>query len=211
MMFFYIFVIIKTEPLPIINKQWHSNKQKQFIANFGNQFYTFCLDDWAFTTDFGNEILNKQFGTKSLKGFGIDDLSYAICAAGAALHYLSDTQHNKTSHITSVSRIEEDKYVWLDRFTIRNLELIYSPHENAKTLIDILDHTISPMGSRLLKRWVALPLKDVQPINETLDAVSQLINDEQLSMKITSNINEVGDLERLISKVATARINPREV
>ncbi|MBL4594658.1 MAG: DNA mismatch repair protein MutS [Flavobacteriales bacterium] len=187
------------------------NKQKQFIENFGDQFYTFCLDDWAFTEDFGNEILQKQFDTSSLKGFGIDNLSSAICAAGAALHYLSDTQHNKTKHITTVSRIEEDRYVWLDRFTIRNLELIYSPNENAKTLIDVLDHTISPMGSRLLKRWVALPLKDIQPINDRLNAVSEFVNNEELSDSLAANINEIGDLERLISKVATARINPREV
>ncbi len=187
------------------------NKQKQFIENFGDQFYTFCLDDWAFTEDFGNEILQKQFETSSLKGFGIDDLNYAICAAGAALHYLSDTQHNKTKHITAVSRIEEDRYVWLDRFTIRNLELIYSPNENAKTLIDVLDHTISPMGSRLLKRWVALPLKDILPINDRLDAVSEFVNNEALSVGLSTHINEIGDLERLISKVATTRINPREV
>jgi DNA mismatch repair protein MutS len=187
------------------------NKQKQFKENFGNKFYTFCLDDWAFSEDFGNEILNKQFETSSLKGFGIEGLSSAICAAGAALHYLSDTQHNKTKHITNISRIEEDRYVWLDRFTIRNLELIYSPHENAKTLIDVLDHTISPMGSRLLKRWVALPLKDIQPINDRLDAVSEFSGNEKLSVNVSSNIKEIGDLERLISKVATARINPREV
>ena len=187
------------------------NKQKQFVENFGNQYYTFCLEDWAFTQDFGNEILQKQFETSSLKGFGIEDLASAICAAGAALNYLSDTQHNKTKHITSISRIEEDRYVWLDRFTIRNLELIYSPNENAKTLIDVLDHTISPMGARLLKRWVAFPLKGIQPINDRLDAVSEFVNNEELSAKVTSNINEVGDLERLISKVATARINPREV
>jgi DNA mismatch repair protein MutS len=187
------------------------NKQKQFTENFGNQYYTFCLDDWAFTEDFGNEILQKQFETTSLKGFGIEGLSGAICAAGAVLHYLSDTQHNKTKHITSIARIEEDRYVWLDRFTIRNLELIYSPHENATTLIDVLDHTISPMGSRLLKRWVALPLKDIQPINDRLDAVSEFSANDELSKKIALNINEIGDLERLISKVATARINPREV
>lgn len=187
------------------------NKQKQFIENFGDQFYTFCMDDWAFTEDFGNETLQKQFDTSSLKGFGIDGLGYAICAAGAALHYLSDTQHNKTKHITTISRIEEDKYVWLDRFTIRNLELIYSLNENAKTLIDILDHTISPMGSRLLKRWVALPLKDIQPINDRLDTVSEFVNSDELLASLSSNINEIGDLERLISKVATARINPREV
>jgi len=187
------------------------NKQKQFIENFGDQFYTFCLEDWAFTEDFGNEILQKQFDTSSLKGFGIENLNLAICAAGAALHYLSDTQHNKTKHITAISRIEEDRYVWLDRFTIRNLELIYSPNENAKTLIDVLDHTISPMGARLLKRWVALPLKDIQPINDRLDAVNEFVNNDKLSEPLSSNINEIGDLERLISKVATARINPREV
>jgi DNA mismatch repair protein MutS len=187
------------------------NKQKQFIENFGDQYYNFCLDDWAFTEDFGNEILQKQFETSSLKGFGIEGLNSSICAAGAALHYLSDTQHNKTKHITNVSRIEEDKYVWLDRFTIRNLELIYSPNENAKTLIDVLDNTISPMGARLLKRWVALPLKDIQPINNRLDAVSEFVGSEDLSESISSHINEIGDLERLISKVATARINPREV
>ena len=187
------------------------NKKKQFLETFGDQFYTFCLDDWAFTEDFGTEILQKQFETTSLKGFGIDDLTSAICAAGAALHYLSDTQHDKTKHITSISRIEEDKYVWLDRFTIRNLELIYSPNENATTLIDVLDHTISPMGSRLLKRWVALPLKDIQPINDRLEIVSELVYNESLSDGLSMHIKEVGDLERLISKVATARINPREV
>ncbi|MCB9361142.1 MAG: DNA mismatch repair protein MutS [Flavobacteriales bacterium] len=187
------------------------NNKKQFIENFGEQFYTFCLDDWAFTQDFGQEILKKHFQTVSLKGFGIEDLSYAISAAGAALHYLSDTQHDKLKHITSLSRIEEDKYVWLDKFTIRNLELIYSPNENAKTLIDVLDKTISPMGSRMLKRWVALPLKDIQPINDRLTVVSQFVNDVDLSNELIHNINEVGDLERLISKVATTRINPREV
>ncbi len=187
------------------------NKKKQFSENFGDQFYTFCLDDWAFTEDFGNEILNKQFETTSLKGFGIENMKSAICAAGAALHYLSDTQHDKTKHITSISRIEEDKYVWLDRFTIRNLELIYSPNENAKTLIDVLDYTISPMGSRMLKRWVALPLKDIKPINDRLEVVNEFVHNEQLSSGITNCVKEVGDLERLISKVATARINPREV
>ncbi len=187
------------------------NKRKQFVENFGEQFHTYCLDDWAFTEDFGKESLQKQFETSSLKGFGIDEMTQAICAAGAALHYLSDTQHDKTKHITSVSRIEEDKYVWLDRFTIRNLELIYSPNENAKTLIDVLDQTISPMGSRLLKRWVALPLKDVQPINDRLEVVEELVGKEEFAQELRAQINEVGDLERLISKVATARISPREV
>ena len=187
------------------------NDKKRFIENFGEQFYTFCLDDWAFTEDFGRETLQKHFQTTSLKGYGIEEHALAISAAGAALHYLSDTQHDQLKHISSVSRIEEDKYVWLDKFTIRNLELIYSPNENAKTLIDVLDETISPMGSRMLKRWVALPLKELQPINDRLLVVQQLSNDSELAEELIQQINEIGDLERLISKVATARINPREV
>lgn len=187
------------------------NNKKQFTELFGNSFYTFCLDDWAFTEDFGREILQKHFQTNSLKGFGIEDFPMAICAAGAALHYLSDTQHGKVQHITGLSRIEEDKYVWLDRFTIRNLELIYSPNENARTLIDVLDKTISPMGARMLKRWVTLPLKELKPIQDRLAVVSELVNYADLKEKLTNHINEIGDLERLISKVATARISPREV
>ncbi|MBI2282068.1 MAG: DNA mismatch repair protein MutS, partial [Bacteroidetes bacterium] len=187
------------------------NNKKQFIELFGSSFYTFCLDDWAFTEDFGRETLQKHFQTNSLKGFGIEDFPLAICAAGAALHYLSDTQHDKVQHITSLSRIEEDKYVWLDRFTIRNLELIYSPNENARTLIDVLDKTISPMGARMLKRWVTLPLKELKPIQDRLAVVSELVNHADLKEKLTNHINEIGDLERLISKVATARISPREV
>jgi DNA mismatch repair protein MutS len=187
------------------------NKKIQYLDTFGDQFYTYCLDDWAFSEDFAQESLQKQFETASLKGFGVENLSYAVCAAGAALHYLSDTQHDKTKHITTISRIEEDRYVWLDRFTIRNLELIYSPNENAKTLIDVLDKTISPMGARMLKRWVALPLKDVKPINDRLNIVDEVVKNENLLNQLSLNINEVGDLERLISKVATARISPREV
>lgn len=187
------------------------NNKKQFTELFGSSFYTFCLDDWAFTEDFGREILQKHFQTNSLKGFGIEDFPLAICAAGAALHYLSDTQHDKVQHITGLSRIEEDKYVWLDRFTIRNLELIYSPNENARTLIDVLDKTISPMGARMLKRWVTLPLKELKPIQDRLAVVSELVNYADLKEKLTNHINEIGDLERLISKVATARISPREV
>ena len=187
------------------------NYKKQFSEDFGDQFYTFCLEDWAFSEDFGTEILQKHFQTNSLKGFGIEDMQYSIAAAGAVLHYLSDTQHNKIKHITNLARIEEDKYVWLDRFTIRNLELIYSPHENGKTLIDVLDNTISPMGSRLLKRWVALPLKDIQPINERLEVVDYFVENNELLDEVAQLVYEIGDLERLISKVATARINPREV
>ena len=187
------------------------NNKKQFAEFFGNSFYTFCLDDWAFTEDFGREILQKHFQTNSLKGFGIEEFPMAICAAGAALHYLSDTQHDKVQHITALSRIEEDKYVWLDRFTIRNLELIHSPNENGKTLIEVLDKTISPMGARMLKRWVTLPLKELKPIQDRLAVVSELVNHQELKDTLAKHISEIGDLERLISKVATARINPREV
>ena len=139
---------------------FQKNKDKIFQNNFGGSFHTFKLDDWVFTQDFGEEKLLKHFGTNSLKGFGIENLTTGIIAAGAALHYLSETQHNRVSHITKISRIEENSHVWLDRFTIRNLELIYSNNENAVTLSDVLDHTVSPMGGRLLKRWIVLPLKD---------------------------------------------------
>src|SRR5690606_8676469 len=142
---------------------FQKNKKKIFEENFGTQFYTFQLEDWVFTPDFGNDILLRHFETRSLKGFGVQELEQGIVAAGAALHYLGETQHDKVKHLTSISRIEEDKYVWLDRFTIRNLELLYSPNEQADTLLGIMDQTISPMGSRMLKRWIALPLKDVQP------------------------------------------------
>ncbi|MBW6482466.1 MAG: DNA mismatch repair protein MutS [Vicingaceae bacterium] len=187
------------------------NFKKEFIEHFGNQFYTFGLEDWVFTEEFGREILQKHFQTNTLKGFGVEELSAAIIAAGAALHYLSDTQHEKLNHISGLSRIDENKYVWLDKFTIRNLELIYSPNENAKTLIDVIDNSITPMGSRLIKRWITLPLKEVQPINDRLNIVSNFVNDNLLSDQLTTFIKEIGDLERLISKVATARINPREV
>lgn len=185
--------------------------KKEFIEHFGNQFYTFGLEDWVFTEEFGREILQKHFQTNTLKGFGIEELNTAIIAAGAALHYLSDTQHEKLNHIAGLARIDENKYVWLDKFTIRNLELIYSPNENAKTLIDVIDNSITPMGSRLIKRWITLPLKEVQPINDRLNVVANFVNDAVLSENLTTFIKEIGDLERLISKVATARINPREV
>ena len=174
-------------------------------------YYTFKLDDWIFTEDYANESLNKHFETKSLKGFGIEPYPEGIIAAGAILHYLSETEHRHLGHITSISRIEEEKYVWLDRFTIRNLELVYSQHENATTLIDILDETKTPMGGRLLKRWMVLPLKDEQPIQERLDAVKYLFENESTVHEIEESLNEIGDLERLISKVAVGRVNPREV
>lgn len=187
------------------------NDKKLFHETFGHQFYTYGIDEWVFTEDFGRETLQNHFQTNSLKGFGVEDFSGAIIAAGVALHYLSETQHEKIKHIAGLSRIEEEKYVWLDRFTIRNLELIYSPNENAKTLIDILDTTVSPMGSRLMKRWVTLPLKDITPIKARLQIVETFIHQSQLAEQLYTSIKEIGDLERLISKVATARISPREV
>jgi DNA mismatch repair protein MutS len=174
-------------------------------------YYTFKLDDWIFTEDYSNESLNKHFETKSLKGFGIEPYPEGIIAAGAILHYLSETEHKHLGHITSISRIEEEKYVWLDRFTIRNLELVFSQHENATTLLDILDRTKTPMGGRLMKRWMVLPLKDEKPIQERLDAVRYLKEHEETLFEIDEKLNEIGDLERLISKVAVGRVNPREV
>jgi DNA mismatch repair protein MutS len=190
---------------------FQKNKKKLFTETFGDKFYIYGLDDWAYSSEFGHECLLKHFGTKSLKGFGIENLEQAIIAAGAAIHYLADTQHDKVKHISTISRIEEEKYVWLDRFTIRNLELFGSHNDNAKTLIDVLDHTVSPMGSRMLKRWMALPLKDKAPIDERLAAVDYFLSSPEISADINSQLELVGDLERIISKVATARISPKEV
>ena len=146
-------------------------KRKDFETMFGTKFFTYALEDWAYTPDSANERLLKHFETKNLKGFGVDNLQNGVVAAGAILHYLDQTHHQQTGHITTLSRIEEERFVWLDRFTVRNLELYGSQNENAKTLLDIIDKTISPMGARMLKRWVAFPLKDVKPINERLSVV----------------------------------------
>lgn len=190
---------------------FQKNKKKAFTDHFGEKFYIYGLDDWAFTSDFGNELLLKHFGTRSLKGFGIENQEHAIIAAGAALHYLADTQHDKIKHITAISRIEEEKYVWLDRFTVRNLELFGSHNENAKTLIDVIDQTVSPMGSRMMKRWLALPLKDKAPIDERLEVVDYFLSHADTITAISEQIEQIGDLERIISKVATTRISPKEV
>ena len=190
---------------------FQKNKQKLFASSFGEKHYTYTLDDWIYTEQFAQELLLKHFGTKSLKGFGIEGLSLGIIAAGAALHYLAETQHNKIQHLTKIARIEEDKYVWLDKFTIRNLELFSSNNQDAVTLIDVIDQTISPMGGRMLKRWLALPLKDLQPIEERLDIVEYFRSNTVTADSLRQQITQVGDLERLISKVAVARISPREV
>ncbi|MES2591270.1 MAG: DNA mismatch repair protein MutS [Bacteroidota bacterium] len=190
---------------------FQKNKKKLFTDTFGDKFYIYGLDDWAFTSEFGNDLLLKHFETKSLKGFGIQNLDQGLIAAGAALHYLSDTAHDKVKHITTISRIEEEKYVWLDRFTIRNLELFGSQNDNAKTLIHVIDQTVSPMGSRMMKRWLALPLKDKAPIEERLDAVEYFLSNQETNDDIIQQVKLIGDLERIISKVATARISPKEV
>jgi DNA mismatch repair protein MutS len=190
---------------------YEKRKSELFIETFGPKFYTFKLDDWIFTSDAANDRLLKQFETSSLKGFGVQNLSFGIIAAGAILHYLDITQHDQLSHVTTLLRIEEDRYVWLDKFTIRNLELFHSPFEGAKTLIDVVDKTISPMGGRLLKRWISLPLKDIQPVNDRLDIVQHLVENENFRNEVAGYIRQIGDLERLISKVAVNRINPREV
>jgi DNA mismatch repair protein MutS len=187
------------------------NKRGLLQELVGEKFYSFGLDDWAFTYDYGYEQLNKHFNTNSLKGFGIEELKDAIASCGAILFYLNETKHDKIKHISSVSRIEEEKYVWLDRFTIRNLELFRSNHENGKCLVDIIDQTVSPMGSRLLKRWLALPLKDIDQINDRLSGVEFFIQHPDMSQSLKTKISLIGDLERLISKVAAGRVNPREL
>ena len=155
-------------------------------------------------------MLNKQFDTKSLKGFGISDLAEGIIASGVALHYLNETQHHQTQHILGIRRIEQEKYVWMDRFTSRNLELFYSPNEGAITLIDVLDETKSAMGGRMLRRWLALPLKDEKQISKRHQMVEEMVASNEISQTLSNEISNIGDLERLISKVATLRINPRE-
>ena len=186
-------------------------KGNDFIALFGGKFYTYTMEDWVYTEDAAVDRLLRHFETKSLKGFGVQELKYGVLAAGAILHYLDLTQHHHIQHITSLSRIEEDKYVWLDRFTIRNLELFGVINEGAKTLSQVLDKTISPMGSRMLKRWIALPLKEIAAINDRLSVVEYFTKKQTEKEELSEQIRQIGDLERIISKVAVGRINPREV
>ncbi len=185
--------------------------RKEFAELFGNQFHSFFLEDWIFQEDYADESLNNHFGTKTLKGFGIEHLAHGIVASGAVLHYLSETQHSRLQHINKIQRIAEEEYVWMDRFTIRNLELYHSPHQNAVTLLDIIDKTLSPMGGRLLKRWLALPLKNIEKIQQRHQVVSYLKDTTEQLEKTQHWIKQMGDLERLISKLATGKINPKEV
>ncbi|HSV87287.1 MAG TPA: DNA mismatch repair protein MutS [Bacteroidales bacterium] len=187
------------------------NQQTYFKSTFGGKFFITTFDDWVFTRDFADDLLLKHFGTVSFKGFGIDSLHCGIIAAGAVLHYLSETRHQQLAHISRISRIDAHQFVWLDKFTIRNLEILHSPNENASPLIKVLDHTVTPMGSRLLKRWILLPLRDKSQITERHEVVSFLIENRSFSDALGSYILQIGDLERLISKVAVGKVNPREV
>ncbi|WP_394344104.1 DNA mismatch repair protein MutS [Rufibacter hautae] len=186
-------------------------KKETFFQNFGSDLCHYALDEWVYSYDFALEALTKQFNTASLKGFGVEALTEGITAAGAILHYLAETQHHDLRHITALGRLEEDKYVWLDRFTVRNLELIYPQHPEGVPLIDVLDHTITPMGGRLLRKWLVLPLKDAAQIRRRLDTVEALQARPDLLQDIHHYLKQINDLERLISKVAVRRVNPREL
>ena len=185
--------------------------KQQFLELFENRYYTFYLDDWVFQKEYANDTLQNHFAVKSLKGFGIHEVKNGIIAAGAVLYYLSETQHNQLKHIQVISRIAEDNYVWMDRFTVRNLELYSSNSLNAVTLLDVIDKTISPMGGRLLKRWLALPLKNIDDIQNRHEMVKFFIDSDEFSETVTYQIKQISDLERLISKVATAKASPREI
>ncbi len=205
----YVYKLIQSfSPAEII---YSKNQRSVHEAQFGNEYATFSLDDWVYAHDYAHEKLISQFKTANLKGFGIDNLPEAVTAAGAILHYLEATEHKDTSHIASISRIDEEKYVWLDKFTIRNLEIVHSQHEGGVPLLDILDQTVTAMGSRQLRKWIVLPLKDKAAIDERLQIVSQLYQHAGLATDIMEHLRHVADLERLISKVAVGRVNPREM
>ena len=191
----------------LVQKQY----KQEFLELFENRYYTFYLDDWVFQAEYGNEALQNHFGVNTLKGFGVQDLKNGIIAAGAVLYYLSETQHNQLKHIQSISRIAEDNYVWMDRFTVRNLELYSSNSLSAVTLLDVIDKTISPMGGRLLKRWLALPLKNIAEIKNRHELVKFFMDSDDFSQTVTYQLKQISDLERLISKVATSKASPREI
>ncbi|MCH4829372.1 DNA mismatch repair protein MutS [Flavobacterium covae] len=187
------------------------HNKKEFVEIFGENFHTFYLEDWVYKQDYATESLINHFQTNSLKGFGIEELEHGVIASGAILYYLSETQHNKIQHITSIHRIAEDAYVWMDRFTIRNLELYHSYNPNAVTLLDVIDRTLSPMGGRLLKRWLALPLKDINKIKGRHEVVGYFKDNQEILYQVQQQIKQISDLERLISKVAAGRVSPREL
>lgn len=187
------------------------HQQKKFKEYFNSKVYTYTLDEWIFDAAYAEDILLKHFQTHSLKGFGTDDLKNGLVAAGAIIHYLRDTEHPHLDHITSLQRIDRDDFLWMDRFTIRNLELVYGNSDGNHTLLSVLDNTVSPMGARLLKRWIVFPLKDLQKINERLDTVEFLVKEADLRNKLSQHIKQCGDIERLVSRIPMKKINPREV
>lgn len=201
-------LLLGFKPSEVIFQRHH---QKKFKEEFGNKFYTYTLDEWIFQDHYTQEILLKHFDTHSFKGFGVEGMTYALVAAGAILHYLKETEHPNLQHITSLQRIDQEDYLWMDRFTIRNLELLSSPAENGMTLLKVLDNTCTPMGARLLKRWIVFPLKDIQKINERLDVVEHLILQTDLRTKLMHALQHCGDMERLVSKIPLKKINPREL
>ena len=188
----------------------YAHKQK-FIENFGADFYTFKQDEWIYQPDYATELLLNHFKTINLKGFGIEELKEAQIAAGAIMHYLSDVKQSELKHVNNIKRIEEDAYVWMDKFTIRNLELYGSHNPNAVTLIDVIDSTTTPMGGRNIKRWLALPLKDKNRIDERLNIVAEFVKNPDFISNIEVQLKQIGDVERLVSKIATGKVNPREV
>lgn len=183
----------------------------EFQQTFGSEYHVFHLDDWVFKTDYANEALTNHFKTNSLKGFGVEDLSEGIVASGAVLYYLSETRHDKLQHIVALQRIPEDRYVWMDRFTARNLELYSSPNLNGVTLLQIMDRTLSPMGGRLLRRWIALPLRDKSEIISRHESVSGFVSDKPMLKHFRDHISQVADLERIVAKIATGKVSPREL
>ena len=191
----------------LVQKQF----KKKFKELFEDRFYTFFLDDWIFQKEYSVDSLHNHFGVNSLRGFGVQEIPEGIIAAGAVLYYLSETQHNNLKHIQNIRRIAEDEYIWMDRFTVRNLELYHASSHNAVTLLDVVDKTISPMGGRLLKRWLALPLKDVKKIQHRHELVKHFIENDSLSETIKFQLHQISDIERLVSKVATGKISPREL
>ncbi|MBR1799641.1 MAG: DNA mismatch repair protein MutS [Bacteroidales bacterium] len=201
-------LLTKFKPSEVILQR---KRMHWFQDRFSEKYYCNVFDDWVFAIDYARGLLLKQFGTKSLKGFGIEDLEEGIIAACALIHYLNETQHDRTANICAINRVEQEHYVWLDKFTIRNLELVSSPHENGHTLLDVLDHTLTPMGARNLRRWLLMPLKDASAIEERLRIVDYLLKEPDLCDKLKMHVKEVGDLERLITKVAVGRVNPREM
>ncbi len=196
------------QPAEVLFQKGHS---KDFQERFNDKYYTYALDEWVFQQDYGRDKLLQHFGTQTLKGFGIEDMHLAQTAAGAALHYLATTENTHLKHINHIARLLPDKYVWLDRFTIRNLELLHATHEGGRSLLDVLDKTMSPMGARLMKKWVVLPLKSPVLIEQRLDSVAFLIQNPHFKSELETLIRQIGDLERLISKVPLGKINPREV